>query len=262
MKNVIFLHIPKTAGQTVHFELERALGKGNVSPVRVNEQWVLHSIKDLKKYSLHSGHIDWSLVDFVPEPKITFTVLRDPLERIASLYLYLLNKSQSMSDEELSSRGNRGLNFVRSVDVNEYFSLKSPDMAEFILSNYDNFYTYFLAGRQYSARAKLSAAVRRGDLSAARLVDIAASNAETLDYVADVSTLSTLAEKLTADLGIPVNFSKIKHNVNKSIGTKRRFETLEGLGLTAENKEKILKFCEMDYLLYTELQKREVLILE
>ena len=261
MKNVIFLHIPKTAGQTVHFELERALGKENVSPVRVNEQWALHSIKELKKYSLHSGHIDWSLVDFVPEPKITFTVLRDPLERIASFYLYLLKRSQSMSDEELSYPGNRGLNFVRSVDVNEYFSPKSPDMAEFVLSHYDNFYTYFLAGRQYSARAKLSAAVRRGDLSPARLVDIAASNAETLNYVADVSALGALARKLTEDLGIPVDFLKTKHNVNKDAGTTSRFEKLESMGLTEENKEKICKYSEMDSKLYGELQNRGALML-
>ena len=90
MRPIVFLHIPKTAGQTVHHALADMVGIANVSPVRVNEQAVDGRIMP-SGYLLHSGHIDWTELDLIEGNPFVFTILRDPAERIASLYFYMLN---------------------------------------------------------------------------------------------------------------------------------------------------------------------------
>ena len=83
MRPIVFLHIPKTAGQTIHFALAEMVGARNVSPIRVNGQAVDHCTLP-PGYLLHSGHIDWTNLDSVEGNPFVFTVLRDPAERIGS----------------------------------------------------------------------------------------------------------------------------------------------------------------------------------
>lgn len=103
VKRLVFLHIPKTAGQTVHFEFERVFGKSAISPIRVHTQSPETSFKEAANYQVFSGHIDWHDIETVPSPKVTMSVLRDPRERIASFFLYLREKGSKLSPEELGS---------------------------------------------------------------------------------------------------------------------------------------------------------------
>jgi hypothetical protein len=82
--SVIFLHIPKTAGQSVHGFLHAQFQPEEFCPARENFQLLPIPIERLQKYRLFSGHLDWSLLDAVPEPRFVFTVLRRPIERILS----------------------------------------------------------------------------------------------------------------------------------------------------------------------------------
>ena len=88
MKRLVFLHIPKTAGQTVHFELLRVFGSNNISPVRVHTQSPETSFPDADRYSVFSGHLDWDDIERVARPRVIFSVLREPAERIAE-FLFL-----------------------------------------------------------------------------------------------------------------------------------------------------------------------------
>ena len=86
---VIFLHIPKTAGQSVHAALVNAFGNEAVCPARVNDQLRRMSITEINRYQVFSGHFDWSLLDCIKGPKYVFTILREPIDRILSFYLAL-----------------------------------------------------------------------------------------------------------------------------------------------------------------------------
>src|ERR1044071_10007863 len=90
---VIFLHIPKTAGQSVHESLRRLFAPEEICPARENFQLLPISIQELRRYRLFSGHLDWCLLDVVPQPRFTFTVLRRPIERIISFYFFLRGRA-------------------------------------------------------------------------------------------------------------------------------------------------------------------------
>ncbi|WP_430450438.1 hypothetical protein [Rhodophyticola sp.] len=63
---IVFLHIPKTAGQTIHSELARVVGAKAVSPVRVHTQAARGVAQMPPGYRLYSGHIDWEALDTLP----------------------------------------------------------------------------------------------------------------------------------------------------------------------------------------------------
>ena len=92
--NVIFLHIPKTAGQSVHSFLVHLFGQGAIAPARVNEQLIQLSIPQIRKYSVFSGHMDWAMLDCVERPRFVFTILREPTDRILSFYYYLRSEAK------------------------------------------------------------------------------------------------------------------------------------------------------------------------
>lgn len=102
MNPIVFLHIPKTAGQAIHNALTHVVGgQEHVSPVRVN--WQANGGSTMPPgYRLYSGHIDWVDLETLP-PSFVFTVLRDPRERIASYYFYMVREAQEMGAEQIAA---------------------------------------------------------------------------------------------------------------------------------------------------------------
>ena len=80
---IVFLHIPKTAGQTVHNELARAVGQQGVSPIRVHGQAPTPDDQLPKGHRFYSGHIDWLALDQIEKPRFVFSILRDPRGKIS-----------------------------------------------------------------------------------------------------------------------------------------------------------------------------------
>jgi hypothetical protein len=72
--NIVFLHIPKTAGQSVHHYLISNFDEKSIFPARVNEQAIKYTVEEIKKYKIFSGHFDISLLDVVNQPKFVFTI--------------------------------------------------------------------------------------------------------------------------------------------------------------------------------------------
>ncbi|MDA9019754.1 sulfotransferase family protein [Flavimaricola sp.] len=95
MRPIVHLHMPKTAGQAIHHELTRCVGKRSFSPIRVHSA-VPNGTTNLPQcYLLHSGHIDGLDIDTLPPDRFVFSVLRDPLERIASFYFCIFKEAKA-----------------------------------------------------------------------------------------------------------------------------------------------------------------------
>lgn len=95
-KKLLFIHIPKTAGMSLHYELERIYGQehtyrgGCKASLRALDEM---SASDLEQYSYISAHaplrryerkkacLDWSKIALV----------RDPVERVVSAWSYVQN---------------------------------------------------------------------------------------------------------------------------------------------------------------------------
>ena len=95
---IVFLHLPRTGGGAVHAALARVVGTPRVSPVRSADQAAPGAAQFPPGHALYSGPLDWDGIEALPRGRFTFTVLRDPQERIASLYLHFRALADALTD--------------------------------------------------------------------------------------------------------------------------------------------------------------------
>ncbi len=95
-QTLIFLHIPKTAGTTLHQIMDRHYSIDQIYWVQATQ--VAESITAFKnfpeekrrQFKLIKGHMGFGLHQVVAQPCTYFTLLRDPVKRIISHYYHVL----------------------------------------------------------------------------------------------------------------------------------------------------------------------------
>lgn len=195
MKTVVFLHIPKTAGQTIHHQLAGAVGKAAVSPVRVHTEVPKGQTNLPPGYLLHSGHLDWTDIATLPEDRFVFTVLRDPLERIASFYFYLLKEAGTLSPEALATPEQTGKRLILDRSADDYFFGGDARWQAFLRDHYDNFYCSYLVTRRMRGRRRID------DVAPDEIVRRAVKQAAALDGVYHIDDLGALEDDIGRELG-------------------------------------------------------------
>jgi hypothetical protein len=103
-----FLHIPKSAGSSIHTALEAALPLGSLAPQRVDSSLFCdfddfellrpearsqiaanpHEVQSLGRYRAVSGHFTLTTLLQIADVSSICTVLREPRARLLSLYMY------------------------------------------------------------------------------------------------------------------------------------------------------------------------------
>ncbi len=215
MRKIVFLHIPKTAGQTVHSELSRIIGQDATSPIRVHTQADEYG-QFPAGYQLYSGHLDWERLEIDAEEKFAFTVLRDPFERIASFYFYLHHKSLGMDECALALPQNAGLQKIRQCSADDYFFGGSESWQRFILDHYDNFYCTYFATRRMRGTLQLEG------LSTQMIIDRATMGAARLDAIYDIEKLQKLEKDISHLTGKKIKVASKRVNPGPdTVGTKR-----------------------------------------
>ncbi|WP_422409243.1 MULTISPECIES: sulfotransferase family 2 domain-containing protein [unclassified Endozoicomonas] len=243
MKKVHFLHIPKTAGQSVHQLLVD--GFDSVSPLRVNSQYPKLGKSSVSEYDVISGHIDWATMNLGGNAEFTFTVLRKPLDRILSFYHYLRSEARKLNNEELNNPENLGMKNALHLSPDEYFLNNSIDFSRFIDDHYDNFYTYFFASMKYSGNRNL-----REKHSDEELLGMALKNISKIDKIYTISRLHQLPTDLCKHFN-EFKPSDIKHvNIGDKLSTEDRINELTKIGECERAISKIKKMCSLDNYLY------------
>jgi hypothetical protein len=117
---VIFLHIPKAAGTTLHRILERQYPSDAIFSIGPDAHASIREFKELPEpqraaIRLFRGHMPFGLHTYLPAQSSYFTLLRDPVERVLSYYhfiqrtpdhyLYHLVGEQKMSLKDLLTTG-------------------------------------------------------------------------------------------------------------------------------------------------------------
>ena len=149
---IVFLHLPKTAGQSIRMLLRRSFPKRLMFPGQVDGHLPTYSRSDLRSYSLFAGHFSWALLDCLGDDALFFTVLREPASRIISFYTFLRRQAEAMSPSQLQLPQNQGI-AAALRPLEDYLSPKDdPHLASFILSQFDNYYLYYFATRMCSGR--------------------------------------------------------------------------------------------------------------
>ncbi len=250
VERMIFLHIPKTAGQSVHHFLSYFFSKDEVAPARVNEQLATMSINEMRTYKLFSGHLDWSLLDCLDGRKFTFTVLREPVERIVSFYLFLRREAQRLSKDELNHPANSGKKAVLELSCDDYFLAGPPGLRTFLDNHYDNFYSYYFAGRKYDARQRLRGLIHINErFSEEKMFEMALDNLSILNGVYPVNRLDKLEDdirKLVHKLNGGPTLKTLRVNTGDSNSVEERMMQLEKLGATKKTFTRIEQMTALD----------------
>lgn len=92
-RTIVFLHLPKTGGQTIHHAVGSLVGGKRISPYRLMSQ-VEGGTPFPDGYRMHSGHLDWLHLEEIPGDPFSFTVLRDPRERLGSFFFFMREEAQ------------------------------------------------------------------------------------------------------------------------------------------------------------------------
>ncbi|SIT18039.1 Sulfotransferase family protein [Roseivivax lentus] len=205
---LVFLHIPKTAGQSVHRALGQALGgalggEAGLSPVRLHSQAARGAAQLPPGYRLYSGHIDWEALETLGPRARAFTVLRDPLERIASFYLYLRRKAATLDAATLARPEHTGLARAGHWSAEEYFFGGDPGWRRFVEDHYRAPYCTYLVTRRIRGWDAVATLPRP------ELIARAADAARGLSGVYDVADPAPLIRDLTRWTGQPVTLPRI-----------------------------------------------------
>lgn len=192
MGPIVFLHIPKTAGQTIHSELTRLVGPDRVSPVRVHTEAPVGAAQFPPGHDLYSGHLDWDALEILPDARFVFSVFRDPCERIASFYFYLLKRAQAMSGQELQRPERQGMRRIRSQSADSYFFGGDSAWQRFVHDHYDNVYCSYLATRKMRGWKQVQG------LDVAARVTAAKANLPMIDRIYSTRNLGALESDIAA----------------------------------------------------------------
>jgi hypothetical protein len=254
LAKVIFLHIPKTAGQSCYHFLDLCFDKERICPARENFQLVGRSVSSLTKYDLIYGHLDWSALDCVSDNAFVFTILREPRERIISFYFFLRRAAAQLTPEELEFAHNRGLRAALLDHPDVFFCGGEPDLRVFHDNLFDNIYTYYFAGRAFSSRSSIVDVLARPD-NETTMDDIercAAQNLSRLSGVYRISALDLLQDDLRR-FGVeprePILLANTR--VNEGVGGfDSRLVELKDLGATPATFDRIESMAEFDVKLW------------
>ncbi|HBL10851.1 MAG TPA: hypothetical protein DD379_05495 [Cyanobacteria bacterium UBA11162] len=133
---VIFLHIPKTAGTTLYDVIKQHYSHNSIFRIHgvIEDQ-----LEDLKKnyepqkdkICLFKGHMTFGLHQFLDCPYTYITILRNPVDRIISVYYYLL----------------------QSPNHPQHHLVKNKTLQDFVQSGtaHNNCQTRFIAGKPNSS---------------------------------------------------------------------------------------------------------------
>ena len=247
MRRLFFLHLPKTAGQSVDAYLRASLKTQSFCPARVNEQLDRISPTDLREFEVFSGHFDWTTLLAIDPVAIAFTVLREPRDRILSFYFYLRREATKLDEEALHSGRHEGMRCALELTPDEFFVDVEGPVRRFLDDHFDNFYTSFFATGSFRGRGWLEQAEVPGE----RRVELAARGLSKLDAVYNMATWKDgLAELLPRVYPGTIPPERTAHvNRGDGLSVASRTEELVRLGASERSLQQIERWCRWDELL-------------
>lgn len=136
-RKLVFLHLPKTGGTTLHHHFSAAFSEEETCPERFSNLQLIPP-ETLARYRYFSGHFNYEQVRMIPGPAYVVTVLRDPFERILSTYYFW----KRHRPEVVRSHNLAGPAAARATDLLGF--LKSTDPA--VRDAIENTMARYLAG--------------------------------------------------------------------------------------------------------------------
>ncbi|WP_029005392.1 sulfotransferase family 2 domain-containing protein [Azorhizobium doebereinerae] len=146
LPRIVFLHVPKTAGTTIDQIMRSYYPADDVCPERLDgiRFWPPEQLGRFRFFSMHDSYQNLSRI---PPPWRMMTVLREPIDRLLSHYLYWRSYSNAVIDRQ-------NIHILRLAKLHDLKSfLKLPVPALF--NEIDNLTTRFLSDKVFNSRGEL-----------------------------------------------------------------------------------------------------------
>ncbi|WP_137181616.1 sulfotransferase family 2 domain-containing protein [Roseomonas sp. AR75] len=239
---IVFLHIMKTAGNSLRRRLESLVPPGTVRPEPLGRP-ALFPVEHFAAYRLIAGHFSAVDAAHVPGPKRVFTVLREPRERLISLYVYWSrHREEVIAERRLEQQA-----IARRSTLLEFLRSKAPELR----ANLHNAMTTILAGDYVYAGGGRYAHRHFPDkpqLTRAELLHRALTNLLSFDYVAFVDRLEEDRPKLMKALGLPDTGPLTRENTREQVDAM--LEPAREIAVTPEEERELSRLTELDRMLY------------
>jgi hypothetical protein len=179
----LFLHIQKTAGTSIVYLAKKYYGGGVIN----HGKWVDHPPERFKEVSFISGHMGYDYARHFMKDRFTFTFLRDPAERILSMYYFC--RSRDPQEFAIYKK-------AQELDLTAFLEAGFSDP---LIKNYIwNHQVWQLAyGYTYEAQCPI------GSFSESELLELAKSHLAEFSYVGFTETFDQDALVILANLNFP-----------------------------------------------------------
>jgi hypothetical protein len=248
---IVFLHIPKTAGQSIREFLSAAFPQRLLFPGQLDSHLALYSRSELEKYSIFSGHFSWSLFEFLGNDALYFTILREPSARIVSLYRFLRRQAKAMEPAYLNLPNNIAIKAALDLSFDEYIKGENVLTKNFIKSQFDNYYIYYFGTRLQNGRSLIRDNYKEDDYFVTeRVLQNAINNIQDSVKIYGLSNLSQIHADLSSEEGY--KYCEIPHvNVAPQEDAESFNDILARISSSLESAiEQIHINCQHDYKLF------------
>lgn len=229
---VVFLHIPKTGGTSLHGLLLHGFSPDEVCPERFN---ALEAVDDIGRFRFFSGHFDRLGLEAIPRARRIVTLLRDPTDRLLSLYHFWRSHELRPGSEVID-----GPRLANELDLLEFLRYSDHGLPEAL----DNVLTRTLSGRVDAGRFRAPRFDRDAALASAKEFLLSMTG------FGITERFTESAKHITSSLGLALS-PVIPHDLDsRSIAETPGFRKVERQPITDAIAAEIDRLTEFDRPLY------------
>ncbi|MCU0886685.1 MAG: sulfotransferase family protein [Rubritepida sp.] len=192
---LVFLHVSRTGGTTLHAALAARFRPEEACPERFNGLARIPA-EALARYRFFSGHFTFETLRLIPAPRLVVTVLREPRTRLVSLYRFWRGHGPE------HAVGNPLIRLARRHDLLSF--LRSDRFV--IVQDMDNRMTRQLVGDVFASapgRYARDAAEGPREVPGAALLASARANLAAFDLLGFADALDAVHAAIAARMGWP-----------------------------------------------------------